>query len=239
MLNTNPIRRQFPYYGSYAGFYRVMRELKEKGLPRRIETRNFGPALKNEAARIAAGFSALGWTDETGKPTEDLSRLVRAFGESSWGSVLSEIVPKAYAFLNGIDLESASNNDLKNAFVSYAGRDAEALRSAETFFLCLAAEAGRPMSEGFARRASRGVGDARRWLKLAQTGLLDDDVAKAFGIDEPEKAKTSWSDDMGVFAAKIIDLTALLSEGDMTDKEKEAVVVLLSYLGRRLKREGS
>jgi hypothetical protein len=45
------------------------------------------------------------------------------------------------------------------------------------------------------------------------------------------------SGEIGRLASQIVDLTALLSEGDMTDREKEAVVILLSYLGRKGKRE--
>jgi hypothetical protein len=210
--------------------------LKDGGLPRRIETCVFATKLEREASRVVAGFSALGWIDEAGRPTEDLRRLVSAFGTEGWGSVLAEVLPRAYPFLQELDLESATNNALREAFVSYIGREAETLRNAETFFLCLATEAGRPMSERFSRRASRGVGDAKRWLLLAETGALEEEVTKPSGLDEPPKAKANSAEGIGSLTSKIVELTALLSEGDMTDEEKKAVVTLLSYLGRRLKR---
>ena len=208
-----------------------MRVLKNGGLPRRIETRVF-VTIEGEASQVVAGLSALGWIDEAGRPTEDLRRLVSAFGTEAWGHLLAEILPRAYPFLQELDLESATNNVLREAFVSHIGRDAETLRNAETFFLCLATEAGRPMSEHFSRRASRGVGDAKRWLRVAETGVLEEEVTKPFGLDEPSKAKANSSEGIGSLATKIV---ALLGEGDMTDGEKTAVVTLLSYLGRRLK----
>lgn len=235
MLDHNSARRQIPFYGSYAGFYRAMRVLKNGGLPRRIETRVFA-TIEGEASRVVAGFSALGWIDEAGRPTEGLRRLVSAFGTEAWGPVLAEVLPRAYPFLQELDLESATNNTLRGAFVSYIGREAETLRNAETFFLCLATEAGRPMSEHFSRRASRGVGDAKRWLRVAETGVLEEKVTKPFGLDDPPKTKANSSEGIGSLASKIVELTALLGEGDMTDEEKSAVVTLLSYLGRRLKR---
>jgi hypothetical protein len=234
MLEHNRVRRQIPFYGSYAGFYRAMRLLKNDGLPRRIETRVFA-AIEGEASRVVAGFSALGWTDGAGRPTEDLRRLVSAFGTEEFGSVLADVLPRAYPYLQELDLESAPNNALREALVSYIGREPETLRNAETFFLCLATEARRPMSEHFSRRASRGVADAKRWLRFAEAEALEEEVTKP---NEPPKTKANSSKGIGSLATKIVELTALLGEGDMTDGEKTAVLTLLSYLGRRLKREG-
>lgn len=211
-----------------------MRVLKNSGLPRRIETRVFA-TIEGEASQVVAGFSALGWIDEAGRPTEDLRRLVSAFGTEEFGSVLADVLPRAYPYLQELDLESAPNNALREAFVSYIGREPETLRNAETFFLCLATEAGRPMSEHFSRRANRGVQDAKRWLRVAETGVLEEEVTKPFGLDEPTKAKANSSEGISSLATKIV---ALLGEGDMTDEEKAAVVTFLSYLGRQLKREG-
>ncbi|MDQ6867390.1 MAG: DUF5343 domain-containing protein [Pseudomonadota bacterium] len=210
--------------------------MKNGGLPRRIETRVFANKLEGEASRVVAGFNALGWIDEAGRPTEDLRRLVSAFGTEELGSVLAEVLPRAYPYLQELDLESTTNNALREAFVSYIGREPETLRNAETFFLCLATEAGRPMSEHFSRRASRGVGDAKRWFRVAETGVLEEKVTKPVGLDDPPKTNANSSEGIGSLASKIVELTALLGEGDMTDEEKTAVVTLLSYLGRRLKR---
>jgi hypothetical protein len=232
MLDKHPSRRQIPFYGSYAGFYRAMKVLKNGGLPRRIETRVFSTKLEGEASRVVAGFSALGWIDEAGCPTEDLRRLVSAFGTEEFGSVLAEVLPRAYPYLQELDLESATNNELRETLVSYIGRKPETLRNAETFFLCLATEAGRPMSEGFSRRASRGIGDAKRWLQLPDSGELEEKVT--IELDDSPKAKTNSSERVGSLTNKVRELTSLLSEGDLTDEEERAVGTLLSYLGRRL-----
>jgi len=214
-----------------------MRVLKDNGVPRRIETRIFLPQLKDEASRIVAGFYALGWTDEAGRPSDDLPKLVGAFGDESWASTLAEIIPRAYPFLQGHDLEGMSNPQLRDEFISHVGRDAASLRNAETFFLCLASEAGLPMSEGFSQRAARGIAEAKKWMRLAELETSDEQEMKAPESAQGVRTASLSSGEIGRLASQIVDLTALLSEGDMTDREKEAVVILLSYLGRKGKRE--
>lgn len=235
--STTP-RRQFPYYGSYAGFYRALRELKERGVPRRVETRFFGANLKNEATRVVAGFSSLGWTNEAGQPNDDLVRIVKSFATDAWRETLADVVPRAYPYLSSLDLETASKSDLRETFVSYVGRDAEAMRNAETFFLCLSYEAGRPMSEEFIRRAERGAGDARKWLKLAESGVLDDIDTKDDETDVVESgaqrvAPIVTHTDLSA-ADKLIELHSWFST-DMTQQEKDAIHVLAAYFARKHK----
>ncbi len=238
MLDAPPARRQFPYYGSYAGFYRALRELKEKGLPRRIETRFFGPVLKNEATRVVAGFASLGWTNDVGRPSDDLGKIVDAFSTDKWITTLATVVPKAYPYLEKLDLETASARDLRDAFVNYVGRDAETLRNAETFFLCLSYESQRPMSEAFVRRAERGAGDARRWLKLAESGIFDTDATDenndTHEKEAPRHSVTAAAASTEAAADRIIELNSWFSN-DMTEKEMDAIRVLTAYFARKHK----
>jgi hypothetical protein len=234
MLEKPIARRQIPFYGSYAGFYRAMKALKDGGVPRQIVARVLGPHLEDEASRIVTGLFSIGLIDEAGRPTHDLLKMAQTFGESSWGSTLTEFVPKAYPYLQELDLETVSNKDLRDAFVAYLGRDAESLRNAETFFLCLSAEAGFPMAEGFSRRASRGIGEAKRWIRLAELESPDEKAIKAQEPVHVVPAEPLSSNKISQLAAQIVDLTALLSEGDMTDQEKKAVALTISVLARRM-----
>jgi hypothetical protein len=233
MLESASIRRQMPFYASYAAFYRAIYALQNGGIPRRIVSSTF-TNMQDEASRILAGFSAMGLIDEHGLPSNDLRNLVGAFGKPSWREVLVEIIPRVYPFIPG-KLEDLTGQQLRDSFVTYVGRDAESMRNVETFFLCLAAEAGIPMSEAFSRRAARGIGDAKRWVRLAST--------ESHGKKETGSGTTTTkdTDDQGQhrnktsrLADQIVKLTGLLSEGDMTDHEKNAVITLLSYLGRRM-----
>jgi hypothetical protein len=232
MLESAVIRRPMPFYASYAAFYRAIYALQRGGIPRRIVSGTFAN-MKDEASRILAGFSAMGLIDEHGLPGDDLRKLVGAFGKPSWREVLAEIIPRVYPFLPG-KLEDLTGQQLRDSFVTYVGHDAESMRNVETFFLCLAAEAGTPMSETFSRRAARGIGDAKRWVRLAATEPHDKKETESGTATTKDAEDRAHPSKTSRLADQIVKLTALLSEGDMTDHEKNAVITILSYLGRRM-----
>jgi hypothetical protein len=222
-----------------------MSALKKHGMPSRLVTKHLVPLMpKDEPSRVVAGFEALGWVDDFGQPTSDLTRLVQAYGdEIAWKAVLSEIVPKTYEFLPR-DWEKMTAREMYDAFVTYAGRDAGAIKSAETFFLCLATDAGIRLSAEFDRRIGRQVTDAKRSIRLdrieeeqrlpviPQPGrepLLETRVEAGRRENQNANSRSLW----GIWTEQILNLTAILDEHDMTDKERAAVLTLLSSLRRR------
>jgi hypothetical protein len=226
-----------PFYASYAAFYRAMHALQQQGIPRRITTRQFAQ-LKDDASRVVAGFTSIGLIDDDGTPSSELRQLVRAFGTSSWPSLIRGLVQRAYSFVPAT-LDEMTRPQLHEVFVSHLGRDAESMRNVETFFLCLAAEAGLPMSEPLMRGADRGVGDAKRWLLLSniESGSVKESDAPTDFAPASETTNTNVNRNVNRtarFADQIVKLTSLLSEGDMTDDEKRAVITVLSYLGRQM-----
>jgi len=227
MLDSTPTKRPIPFYGSYASFLRAMRELKENGIPHRVTTKALGPLLKDDTNRVVAGFAANGWIDANGVPSDDLQRLVASFGSDMWKAALYGIVPHTYAFISS-DWADLTRATLRDAFVSHTGRDAEAIRSAETFFLCLATEAGFRFPDEFDRRVVRQIADARRSISSDRTSA-------------PEKAVTPPVATGGSISAKshelidlIVKLSALLGEGNMTDLERKSVGVTISFLARQM-----
>jgi hypothetical protein len=231
MSEQTIIRHPIPFYGSYASFYRAMKALKDKGIPRRVNVRALTPLLgEDEAPRIVAGFLSLSWIDELRHPTDDLRRLVQAFGEKSWGATIAEILPRTYSFITG-NWAELTPDKLHDAFVAYVGRDVGSIRTAETFFLCLASESGIPIDDYFYRRTARAIVDATRSIQATEVESADEVNTDEPLPAEPRKLKdTEW-------AEKIWHLTALIDEQDMTAREKDAVLVLLSYLRRREQRE--
>jgi hypothetical protein len=198
--------------------------------------------MKDDASRVVAGFTSIGLIDEDGTPTSELRQLVGSFGTPNWPSQIRQLIQRAYSFVT-VNLEEATNQELRDAFIAHLSRDAESMRNVETFFLCLAAEAGIPMSEAFSRRADRGVNEAKRWLLLAN--VESDNVKESHpptnSTCSSESTNTQAStntrtktDRTARFADQIVKLTSLLSEGDMTNDEKNAVITVLSYLGRRM-----
>lgn len=234
MLEPPAARHPIPFYGSYASFYRAINALKNNGLPRRIETRTLAHILETaEAPRIVSGFASLGWIDESGHPSDDLRNLVDAFGEDSWKATIADVLPRTYSFIIPENWGELTPDRLRDALVSYTGSKAEALQSAETFFLCLAYEGGFQLSEAFYRRAARAITDAKRFALLGQSGSLRREPAKTGVSSDVTDGTLKMSD----LVRQILDLAALIDEEDITDREKNAILILLSYLRRREQRE--
>jgi hypothetical protein len=206
------------------------------------------------AARIAAGFYSLGWIDDDGRPSEDLKYLVEAFGGETWSSVVADVIRRTYSFVPG-DWSDLTPGNLREAFVAYVGYDAESLTSAETFFLCLASDAGLPIFHPkFNRRISRALKEAHRVLKPQADEELEEVLHEPRrGVmsecsntinDKPTPPKTydirpdketrprpvTWME-------QIFNLTTLIDEADMTEREKSAILVLLQYARRRAQQE--
>jgi hypothetical protein len=236
-LEAPPTIRQIPFYASYASFYRAMNALKKHGLPRRLETRVLMPHLGDDASRIIAGFSTLGWIDENGRPTDDLKKLVKAFGENSWSGTVAEVMRRTYSFIPG-DWADLTPPQLRDAFVAYVGHDVESLRPAETFFLCLATEGALAIYHPkFHRRVARAIKDAKRSIRISDETKQSDENEETGKKENKPKEESTVIQSGNRWIEQILNLTSLIDELDMTDREKNAVLILLSYLRRREQQE--
>jgi hypothetical protein len=246
MLDSPLPKRPIPFYGSYASFLRAVVALKKHGIPNRLVAKYLVPFMpRDEPSRVVAGFEALGWIDDFGQPTNDLRRIVQAYGdEAEWKAALSEIAPKTYDFLPH-NWGQMTGTEMHNAFVTHAGREAGAIKSAETFFLCLAADGGIRISDEFDRRVGRQISDAKRSILLdrlaeekteiqgRQTMVLEPIIEIPARADHREGPKVNNPSPWEMWTEQILNLTALLDDHDMTDKERAAVLTLLSSLRRR------
>jgi hypothetical protein len=230
-----------PFYGSYASFVRGIKALKETGIPKRITGRSLTPLIGEEGPRISTHFSSMGWTDADDKPTEELTRLVSAFGEESWRATLTEIVLKFYAFVPQPwgDLRSS---ELHESFLSYTGREAKVLIAAETFFLALALECGLDLSERLYMRAARAHSEMAKRAKL-DVEEVGDAVAVYTSAEPgtppaPSTVKTETTTVSVRISADIeqikliMRLSTLLGAADLTDQERKAIGITISVLGR-------
>jgi hypothetical protein len=248
MLDSAPARRPLPFYAPNAVFERAMTAFKEHGLPDRITTRSLTSFLdKNEAARVASGFASLGWVDEKDRSTDTLRSLVKAFETDSWQETLREVVPRTYHFIPG-DWSDLTPEELRKAFVTYTGREADVMVSAETFFLALAHQAGFTLTEKLYRRANRAIIDGNKQKLLREEaeeeaarggpGHFENAMPKKDGPSSSNAKRTitvipTWNNWVGL----ILTLIADLDEHNMTAKERDALFPLLSSLQRRAQEE--
>lgn len=207
-----------------------MDELHQNGLPELVEVESLTFLSPDTARRLLSGFRAMGWIDKLGIPSEELRTLVKAKNTPEWESTLRAVLQKSYSFIPG-DWERLTAAQLSAVFREYTGRDDEALNGAQTFFIAAAAEAGFRLASELAVRASRARGDNSVNLKFR----------KATTKPAAECNQTNWSERTNGAAnpnasddvAQILNLVALLDDASMDEKEKNAVVTLLTYLRRR------
>jgi hypothetical protein len=214
---NNPL----PFYGSFASFERVIAYWKAHILPRRIDSASLVSAAKNDAPRIVSGFKNLGWIDEDYHATDDLRAIIDSHAEESWQKTFSGVLRRAYSFIPD-KWDELTPERLHTSFVNRTGRDIGAVRSAETFFIAAAASAGIRLSSGLANRTPR----LRTKRAVQPTNSVEPVIAKNGENDIKSPAGTSGIN-------QILDLLALIDEADMTEKEKMAVLTVMSYLRRR------
>jgi hypothetical protein len=236
-------RRPVPFYGSYASFVRVMKALKEAGIPKRVTPRSLIPLVgREEGPRISTHFSSMGWTDTNDKPTDELGRLVAAFGEKSWKSVLTEATQKFYSFVPQ-PWGDLTSSDLHEAFLSYTGREAKVITAAETFFLALALECGLELSERLYIRAARAHSEMVKRAKLSvqevgDTVAISASAKLSAAPPAPSTMRTETPTVSLSISADIeqinliMKLSKLLGAPDLTDEERKAIAKTISVLGR-------
>jgi hypothetical protein len=223
-------RHPVPFYGSYASFLRAMKALKEQGIPKRVNSRSLRPLLGDEGPRLSTHFVSMGWVDQHDKPTEELAVLVRSFGEDSWKETLSAVVHRIYGFVPEpwADLTS---EQLHEAFTSYAGRGAQVMTQAETFFLSLVLECGMQLPDRLYFRAERAHREAVKRGKLeieepedtaAIVGTVAMGIAAPLKVPRPELKQIDL----------ILKLSTLLGDSALTDQERKAIGITISVLAR-------
>jgi hypothetical protein len=241
-------KRPVPFYGSYASFVRALKALKESGIPKRVTARSLTPLIGDEGPRISTHFYSMGWTDADDKPTDELIRLVSAFGEDPWKATLKEVVERFYDFVPRPWADLTSGR-LHEAFLSHTGRDAKVLVSAETFFLSLALECGIELSERLYMRAARAHSEMAKRAKgdIEDAGEGADELR---GSEKPKALATpavkiplaheDGAESKSLVAISgslerinmILALSKLLGDGTLTDEERRAIGITISVLGR-------
>jgi hypothetical protein len=210
--------KPLPFYQPYTVFDRAMVYWKKNGAPKRFTSVALRAGLGNEGGRLLAGFIGLGWiVDSIGTPSSDLKALIDAYGTDAWKPTLRKVLERTYSYIPG-DWAELTPEKLSAAILKHAGRPSGALVGAETFFLTAASEAGILLPDAFIHRTAR----AR---------------PKSFGAAEDELEFTSISDAQppskkvnGAGRDPVSELLALFDRATMSEKEKDALLILLTHL---------
>src|SRR5271167_2778706 len=131
-----------PPYTSYRTFRTFIEDLRENGVPSRIDRSVLTRFSGVVGSQLTHALRFLGLIEGQGRPTERLRALVKAHGAGRWPEALSELMRQEYAPIFAIDLEAATPSHFNEAFrKAFPAADA-VVQKCVTFFLYAANDAG-------------------------------------------------------------------------------------------------
>ncbi len=131
-----------PPYTSYRTFKTFIEDLREHGVPSRIDRSVLTRFSGVVGTQLMHALRFLGLIEDQGRPTQLLKELANAHGAAHWPERFSELLRKAYAPIFAIDLETATPSHFNEAFrKAFPAADA-VVQKCVTFFLYAANDAG-------------------------------------------------------------------------------------------------
>ncbi len=131
-----------PPYTSYRTFRTFIEDLRERGVPSRIDRSVLTRFSGVVGTQLMHALRFLGLIEENGSPTQRLKELVNAYAAGRWPETLLELLRQQYAPMFAIDLETATPSHFNQAFrKAFPAADA-VVQKCVTFFLYAANDAG-------------------------------------------------------------------------------------------------
>ena len=131
-----------PPYTSYRTFKTFIEDLRENGVPSRIDRSVLTRFSGVVGAQLMHALRFLGLIEDQGRPTPRLKELMNAHGAGHWPEKLLELLRQEYAPMFAIDLETATPSHFNEAFRrAFPAADA-VVQKCVTFFLYAANDAG-------------------------------------------------------------------------------------------------
>ena len=131
-----------PPYTSYRTFKTFIEDLREHGVPSRIDRSVLTRFSGVVGTQLMHALRFLGLIEDHGRPTQRLKELVNAHGAAHWPERFSELLRQVYAPMFAIDLETATPSHFNETFrKAFPAADA-VVQKCVTFFLYAANDAG-------------------------------------------------------------------------------------------------
>lgn len=214
-------KRPIPYV-SFATFETFVSDLRENGIPSRIDRSVLKRFAGGTASQLLTSLKALGLMEESNIPTPALRQLVNAHATEKWKDEISDLTCRVFEPICLMDLTAATPSQFSEQFrASFAGGD-EVQRKGAAFFFNAAKVAGievgarilsnkRPNS---GPRKARGA--AKKGKSKQEAGVADDIVKPKVEPQRPARE----------LHHELVDMLC----PDMTDDQKNAVWTLVLYL---------
>jgi hypothetical protein len=213
-----------PPYTSYRTFRTFIQDLREQGVPSRIDRSVLTRFSGVVGTQLMHALRFLGLIADHGRPTQRLNELVNAFAAGNWSEKLLELLRQEYAAMFAIDLETATPSHFNEAFrKAFPAADA-VVQKCVTFFLYAANDAGVKISARVLKgRKPRSLTPRR---KHATSPAPTKEIPA--GTSEPQPATPRIE---GKKPSEI--LLMYLDPNEMDDEQQAAVWTMLKYFKSR------
>ena len=213
-----------PPYTSYRTFKTFIEDLREHGVPSRIDRSVLTHFSGVVGTQLMHALRFLGLIEDQGRPTQRLKELVNAEGAAHWSETFSKLLRQVYAPMFAIDLETATPSHFNEAFrKAFPAADA-VVQKCVTFFLNAANDAGVKISGRVLKGRKPRSSTPRKKPGLAQAKAKDIE-ARPF---EPQPVAPLIE---GKKPSEI--LLMHLDPSEMDDEQQAAVWTLMKYFKAR------
>lgn len=209
-------------YVSYATFETFISDLRENGIPSRIDRSILKRFAGGTASQLLTSLKAMGLMEENNVPTEALRRLVNAHATETWKDEISDLTCRVFQPITEMDLMAATPSQFVERFrSSFSGGD-EVHRKAAAFFFNAAKVAG--IDVGSRILTNKRPNSGPRKPRAAKKPKADEKPTTTH--NQPDKAHSSEPTASKDLAHELVDMI----EPGMSDDQKNAVWTLVLYL---------
>ena len=213
-----------PPYTSYRTFKTFIEDLRELGVPSRIDRSVLTRFSGVVGTQLMHALRFLGLIEDHGQPTQRLKELVNAHGPGHWPEKLLELLRQGYAPMFAIDLETATPSHFNESFrKAFPAADA-VVQKCVTFFLYAANDAGVKISGRVLKgRKPRSLTPRR---KHASAQAPNKEFEAGTSRPQPDTSRIEGSKPSEV-------LLTYLDPNEMDDEQQAAVWTMLKYFKAR------
>ena len=215
-----------PPYTSYRTFRTFIEDLREHGVPSRIDRSVLTRFSGVVGTQLTHALRFLGLIEDQGQPTQRLRELVNAQESGRWPETLLDLLRQEYAPMFAIDLETATPSHFNEAFRrAFPAADA-VVQKCVTFFLYAANDAGVKISGRVLKgRKPRSLSPRRKHAAALAPAPAKEVEAGTSG-PRPDAFRIE-----GKKPSEILLLH--LDPNEMDDEQQAAVWTLLKYFKAR------
>jgi hypothetical protein len=214
-------KRPVPYV-SYATWETFISDLRENGIPSRIDRSVLKRFAGGTASQLLTSLKAMGLMTENNIPTPELRRLVEAHATERWTEEVSDLTCRVFEPICLLDLTTATPSQFAETFrASFSGGD-EVQRKGAAFFFNAAKVAGIEVGARILanKRPNSGPRKPRAGKKVKPEGRL------SATDNQPDPNRERKRDPAKDLAHELVDIL----EPKMTKEQQDAVWTIVLYL---------